>query len=130
MATPNQQPDLDVEDIVKGDVVGSGRWEILDGGTRGGMATVFRARDTRTDGEVALKVIARRYIGRFDREKRFQNEGRLAARLKGHRNIATPIETGVLADRSNRMYLAMELVRGPTLLDYISMNGPLPIEKA
>lgn len=118
------------EDIVRGDVVGSGRWEILDDGTRGGMATVFRARDTRTKGEVALKVIAKRYVGRFDREKRFQNEGRLAARLKGHRNIAAPIETGVLADRGNRMFLAMELVRGPTLLDFISMNGPLRVDKA
>lgn len=118
------------EDIVRGDVVGSGRWEILDDGTRGGMATVFRARDTRTKGEVALKVIAKRYVGRFDREKRFQNEGRLAARLKGHRNIAAPIETGVLADRGNRMFLAMELVRGPTLLDFISMNGPLRLDKA
>jgi len=134
MATQQQQQQLGrnegpPEDIVRGDIVGSGRWEILDDGTQGGMATVFRARDTRTKGEVALKVIARRYVGRFDREKRFQNEGRLAARLKGHRNIAAPIETGVLADRGNRMFLAMELVRGPTLLDFISMNGPLRVDK-
>ena len=133
MATQKQlgrDADAPPEDIRRGDIVGSGRWEILDDGTRGGMATVFRARDTRTKGEVALKVIALRYVGRFDREKRFQNEGRLAARLKGHRNIAAPIETGVLADRGNRMFLAMELVRGPTLLDFISMNGPLRVDKA
>ncbi len=118
------------EDIHPGAVVGEGRFKIFGIIGRGKMASVFRARDLRRDADVALKVLARKYVGHHDQERRFDNEARLAGRLQGHRNVVAPIESGRLDDCGGRMFLAMELVRGPTLADLVSMHGPLPVEDA
>jgi serine/threonine protein kinase len=118
------------EDIHPGAVIGEGRFKIFGIIGRGKMASVFRARDLRRNADVALKVLARKYVGHHDRERRFDNEARLAGRLQGHRNVVAPIESGRLEDCGGRMFLAMELVRGPTLADLVSMHGPLPIEDA
>lgn len=120
----------DTEDIRAGEVVADGRYRIESVLGQGGMATVFRAKDLQRGREVALKVIAQRYVGRPDREMRFENEGRFAGRLKGHRNIAAPLHVGRLAEHGGRMFLAMELARGPTLLDLVSMHGRLEIDEA
>ena len=129
-AQPPATPDP--EDIATGDVLADGTYRVEGMLGQGGMASVFRAKDLRSGREVALKVIAKRYVGRLDREKRFENEGRLAARLTGHRNIAAPLAFGKLTDpgQEGRMYLAMELARGPTLLDLVSMHGTLPVADA
>ena len=118
------------EDIHPGAVVGEGRFKIFGIIGRGKMASVFRARDLRRNTDVALKVLARKYVGHHDQERRFDNEARLAGRLQGHRNVVAPIESGRLDDCGGRMFLAMELVRGPTLADLVSMHGPLPVEDA
>jgi serine/threonine protein kinase len=118
------------EDIHPGAVVGEGRFKIFGIIGRGKMASVFRARDLRRNADVALKVLARKYVGHGDQERRFDNEARLAGRLQGHRNVVAPIESGRLEDCGGRMFLAMELVRGPTLSDLVSMHGPLPVEDA
>lgn len=121
---------LDEEDIHPGAVVGDGRFEIVGIIGRGAMASVFRARDHRKNADVALKVISRKYVGHHDRERRFENEVRLGGRLQGHRNVVAPLEAGRLDDRGGRMFLTMELVRGPTLSDLVAMHGPLQIEDA
>ncbi|MEM7159446.1 MAG: serine/threonine-protein kinase [Myxococcota bacterium] len=121
---------VDEEDIHPGAVVGEGRFEIAGIIGRGAMASVFRARDHRRDRDIALKVLARKYIGHHDRERRFENEARLGSRLQGHRNVVAPLEAGVLEDCGGRMFLAMELVRGPTLTDLVAMHGPLPVDEA
>ncbi len=118
------------EDIHPGAILGEGRFKIFGIIGRGKMASVFRARDLRRDADIALKVLARKYVGHHDRERRFDNEARLAGRLQGHRNVVAPIESGRLDDCGGRMFLAMELVRGPTLADLVSMHGPLPVEDA
>lgn len=118
------------EDIHPGAIIGEGRFKIFGIIGRGKMASVFRARDLRRDADIALKVLARKYVGHHDRERRFDNEARLAGRLQGHRNVVAPIESGRLDDCGGRMFLAMELVRGPTLSDLVSMHGPLPVEDA
>lgn len=118
------------EDIHPGAVVGEGRFKIFGIIGRGKMASVFRARDLRRNTDVALKVLVRKYVGHHDQERRFDNEARLAGRLQGHRNVVAPIESGRLDDCGGRMFLAMELVRGPTLADLISMHGPLPVDDA
>jgi len=118
------------EDIHPGAVVGEGRFKIFGIIGRGKMASVFRARDLRRNADIALKVLARKYVGHYDMERRFDNEARLAGRLQGHRNVVAPIESGRLDDQGGRMFLAMELVRGPTLADLVSMHGPLPVEDA
>jgi serine/threonine protein kinase len=118
------------EDIHPGAILGDGRFKIFGIIGRGKMASVFRARDLRRNADIALKVLARKYVGHHDRERRFDNEARLAGRLQGHRNVVAPIESGRLDDCGGRMFLAMELVRGPTLSDLVSMHGPLPIDDA
>jgi serine/threonine protein kinase len=118
------------EDIHPGAILGEGRFKIFGIIGRGKMASVFRARDLRRNTDIALKVLARKYVGHHDRERRFDNEARLAGRLQGHRNVVAPIESGRLDDCGGRMFLAMELVRGPTLADLVSMHGPLPIDDA
>ncbi len=121
---------IDEEDIHPGTVVGEGRFEIVNIIGRGKMASVFRARDLRRDTDIALKVLARKFVGRLESERRFDNEARLAGRLQGHRNVVAPSEAGRLTDRGGRMFLVMDLVRGPTLADLISMYGPLRIDDA
>lgn len=118
------------EDIHPGALLGDGRFKIFGIIGRGKMASVFRARDLRRNTDIALKVLARKYVGHHDRERRFDNEARLAGRLQGHRNVVAPIESGRLDDCGGRMFLAMELVRGPTLSDLVSMHGPLPVDDA
>jgi len=124
-ATPVEE-----EDIHPGAVIGGGRFKIFGIIGRGKMASVFRARDLRRDSDIALKVLARQFVGHHDRERRFDNEARLAGRLQGHRNVVAPIESGRLDDCAGRMFLAMELVRGPTLTDLVAMHGPLAVEDA
>jgi serine/threonine protein kinase len=118
------------EDIHPGAVIGDGRFKIFGIIGRGKMASVFRARDLRRNADIALKVLSRKYVGQYDQERRFDNEARLAGRLQGHRNVVAPLESGRLDDCGGRMFLAMELVRGPTLADLVSMHGPLPVDDA
>lgn len=74
---------------------------------KGGMGEVYRARDTRLDREVAIKVSAERFSERFDRE------ARVVASLN-HPNICALYDVGP-------NYLVMELIEGE------SPKGPLPL---
>ena len=81
----------------------------------GGMGIVYRARDIRLDRDVAVKISARQF------SMRFQREARLIASLN-HSNICHLYDVGP-------NYLVMELVEGLTLADRIKA-GPMPLEKA
>jgi len=89
------------------------------------MGEVYRARDTRLERDVALKVLPKQLI--FNREGliRFAQEARSASSLN-HPNIVTIFEIGT-ADSSP--FLAMELIDGLTLRELLE-GGPLPIRKA
>ena len=79
---------------------------------RGGMATVFRARDLKHDRTVAIKVLrpdVARESGRV--ERRFRSEIRLARRVR-HRNVCSMYGDG--EDRGLR-YICMELIEGENL---------------
>jgi serine/threonine protein kinase len=78
----------------------------------GGMGQVFRARDTRLDRKVAVKVSRAPFHARFERE------ARAIAKLN-HQHICTLYDVG-----SN--YLVMELVDGETLAERLK-KGPLPL---
>ena len=78
----------------------------------GGMGQVFRARDTRLDRNVAVKV------SRAPFQARFEREARAIAKLN-HQHICTLYDVG-----SN--YLVMELVEGETLAERLK-KGPLPL---
>lgn len=94
-----------------------GPFEIIDLLGSGGTAHVYRARQRKPDRDIALKVL------RSDRStpwlvQRFCREGKLLARLK-HHGIAQVYTTGeCVSDGGSSVYLVMELVNGPTLLNF------------
>jgi len=92
----------------------------------GGMGEVYRARDTRLERDVALKVLPEAFASDPARLARFQREARLLAALT-HPNVAVVHEVGAArADESGPQvhYLAMELLLGETLADRLA-RGPL-----
>ena len=91
----------------------------------GGMGEVYRARDSRLDRDVAVKVLRADVAGDRERLARFDREARLLAGLN-HPNIANVI--GLEGD-TDTPALVMELVDGPTLAQRIDA-GPLPLDEA
>ena len=116
--------DDDAADARIGTTIDS-RFVILGRLGRGGMGTVYRARQTSVDREVALKM-----LDHVDRDgtaaKRFFREAKLASQL-AHPNTVSIIEFG--QDGDGHMYLAMELVRGETLSALVRREGALPLER-
>ncbi len=86
----------------------------------GGMGEVCRARDTKLNREVALKVLPVAFASDPDRMSRFQREAQLLAALN-HPNIAAIYG---LEDAGAQQAIVMEMVEGDTL------TGPLPIADA
>ncbi len=92
----------------------------------GGMAVVYRARHTALHREVALKLLAPELTATADFVERFRREGRILAQLS-HPNIVTVFDAG---ESQGCYYLAMELVRGPTLAQGLSHWGPMKPRQA
>ena len=96
----------------------------------GGMGEVYRARDTRLNRDVALKVLPDAFSSDPDRLARFSREAQLLASLN-HPNIAAIY--GV-EDTAGTQALVLELVEGPTLADLIAASSgeskDLPINQA
>ena len=95
----------------------------------GGMGEVYRARDTRLDRHVALKILPESFAGDPDRLMRFEREAKTLAALN-HPHIAqihgleNPPEGG-----HHSVALVMELVEGEDLSRRIA-RGPIPIDEA
>jgi hypothetical protein len=102
----------DDEDLV-GSVI-DGRFELTGKLGKGGMGTVYRAKQISIGREVALKLIDRRLEGDVVAVKRFLREAQLASKL-AHPNTVGVIDFGQTSD--GRLYLAMELVKGKTLFE-------------
>jgi len=92
---------------------------------RGGMGEVYRARDTKLDRDVAIKVLPAVFGSDPERVVRFQREARTLAALN-HPNIAAIYG---LEERDGATALVLELVEGPTLADRIA-QGPVPLDEA
>jgi eukaryotic-like serine/threonine-protein kinase len=91
----------------------------------GGMGEVFRARDTRLNRDVAIKVLPKDFAADVDRLRRFEQEAKTLAALN-HPNVLTIHDAGV---HEGAPYLVSELLEGKTLRD--EMNGAaLPVRKA
>jgi serine/threonine-protein kinase len=97
---------------------------------RGGMATVYLARDLRYDRPVALKVLHPE-LGQTLGPERFQREIRLAARLQ-HPHILTVLDSGqtALPDGPPRLWFTMPYVDGETLRARLRRERQLPVEDA
>ena len=91
----------------------------------GGMGEVYRARDTKLDRDVALKVLPEAFTQDPDRLARFQREAEVLASLN-HPNIAAIYG---LEEADGTRALVLELVEGPTLADCIA-KGPIPLDEA
>jgi Tol biopolymer transport system component len=95
----------------------------------GGMGEVYRARDTRLDREVAIKVLSFERDTAPDARQRFEREARAISRLS-HPRICTIHDVGVAAlDGSDVPFLVMELLDGETLAARMA-RGPLSVEQA
>ncbi len=103
----------------------SGRYELGRELGRGGMATVFAARDLRHDREVALKLLPP-HIAMALGPERFLREIEVTARLS-HPHILTLLDSGQAAGLP---YYVMPLARGGSLRGRLDLDGPLPVDEA
>ena len=96
-----------------------GRYAVTARIAHGGMATVYRATDTRLDREVALKVMHVELARDDDFVRRFIGEAKSVARLS-HQNVVAVYDQG--AD-GPFLYLAMEYIHGRTLRQLLRERG-------
>jgi serine/threonine-protein kinase len=101
------------------------RYEVQRELGRGGMATVFLARDLKHDREVAIKVLHPDLAATLGGD-RFLREIRLAAKLQ-HPHILGLYDSGTSGDL---MYYMMPFVRGESLRDKLDREGMLPVDEA
>jgi Tol biopolymer transport system component len=89
------------------------------------MGEVYRARDTRLERDVAIKVLPQLVLSEPERLQRFEVEAKAAAALN-HPNILAVYQMGTYAGVP---YLVSELLEGMTLAETVR-RGPLPLRKA
>ena len=102
-----------------------GSYSILSALGAGGMGEVYRARDTKLNRDVAIKVLPESVANDPDRLARFDREASVLASLN-HHHIA---QIYGVEDSNGVRALVMELVEGPTLADRIA-QGALPLDEA
>jgi Tol biopolymer transport system component/tRNA A-37 threonylcarbamoyl transferase component Bud32 len=112
-----------------------GAYEILSLLGAGGMGEVYRARDTRLNRDVAIKVLPEAFVHDADRLARFKREAQVLASLN-HPHICALYHIDEASNPQSRIpnpdrvqFLVLELVDGPTLADRIA-QGPIPIDEA
>ena len=99
-----------------------GAYEILSALGAGGMGEVFRARDTRLDRTVAIKILPAEFADNAELKTRFEREARAISQIN-HPHICALHDVG----RAEGVeYLVLEFIEGETLSDRIA-KGPLPI---
>jgi len=101
-----------------------GPYEILSPAGAGGMGEVYRARDTRLERTVAIKVLPEQFSQNPDLKQRFEREARAISSLN-HPNICTLYDVG---HQDGTDYLVMEYIEGESLSSRL-MRGPLPVEQ-
>ncbi len=101
-----------------------GPYEIVSPVGAGGMGEVYRARDTRLDRTVAIKVLHSHLSNNPDLRQRFEREARAVSSLS-HPHICTLHDVG---HQDGTDYLVMEYLEGETLASRLE-KGPLPIEQ-
>ena len=108
-----------------GEMLG-GRYEIIDKIGTGGMATVYKAKDTLLNRFVAIKVLRDALEGEEKIVENFIHEAQAAASLV-HNNIVSVYDVG---EENGLNYMVMEYVDGITLKQYIKEKGALPWQEA
>src|SRR3990170_3145437 len=105
-----------------------GPYEIVSPLGAGGMGEVYRAKDTRLDREVAIKVLPETFARDPERVARFQREAKVLASLN-HPHIAAIYG---FEEANAVRFLVLELVEGDTLADRLKAPGVpgLPVDEA
>jgi eukaryotic-like serine/threonine-protein kinase len=98
-----------------------GPYEVQSSLGAGGMGEVYRARDTRLDRIVALKILPATFSKDSERLHRFQDEARILSTLS-HPNVLAIFDVG---EQDGIRYLVSEFLEGQTLRERLS-TGPLP----
>jgi serine/threonine protein kinase len=101
-----------------------GPYEVISPAGAGGMGEVYRARDTRLDRTVAIKILPAHLSSNPEAKQRFDREARAISSLN-HPNICTLYDVG---HQDGMDYLVMEFLEGQTLADRLA-KGPLPPEQ-
>jgi serine/threonine protein kinase/Tol biopolymer transport system component len=102
-----------------------GPYEILAPIGAGGMGEVYRARDTRLNRTVAIKVLPTEFAENPERRARFEREAKAVSAFM-HPHICTLYDIG---REGGVDYLVLEYLEGETVADRLK-RGPLPIEQA
>src|SRR4029453_15461313 len=102
-----------------------GSYEILAAVGAGAMGEVYRARDTRLDRDVAIKILPEAFAADAERVARFQREAKVLASLN-HPHIAAIYG---LEDAEGVKALVMELVEGDDLAQRLG-RGAIPLDEA
>ena len=111
-----------------GDLIGvliADRYRISEPLDRGGMADVYRARDTSHGRDVAVKFL-REDISSVIGSERFRREISIAATLS-HPHIVPLFDSG---EWNRRLYYVMPFVQGRNLRQVLDRDGPLPVPRA
>ena len=106
----------------------AGRYRLDSRLGAGGMSTVFMALDTVLERPVAVKLLAEHLADDEAFVARFRREALAAARLQ-HPNIVQVFDSG-LDEPSERHYIVMEYVEGPSCADLIRDQGVLDVDQA
>jgi len=101
-----------------------GPYEIVSPVGAGGMGEVYRARDTRLDRTVAIKILPAQFSSDPVRKQRFEREARAVSALN-HPHICTLHDVG---SQDGTEFLVMEYLEGETLAARLE-KGPLPVEQ-
>ena len=101
-----------------------GPYEILSSAGTGGMGEVYRARDTRLDRTVAIKIISGDVARTPELRQRFEREARAISSLS-HPHICALHDIGEIDGTD---YMVMEFLEGECLADRLA-KGPLPTEQ-
>ncbi len=112
-------------DNLEGTIV-DGKYEVVETIGKGGMGTVYRARQFPIGREVALKVLRRDYLEDHKGVTRFVREAQAASILKS-RYSAMLHDFGLAPE--GFLYYTMELATGRLLSDIIDRDGPISIER-
>ena len=102
-----------------------GPYEILSPLGAGGMGEVYKARDTRLDRTVAIKVLPEHVASDPDLKQRFEREAKTISSLN-HPHICTLYDIG---EQDGIDFLVMEYLEGETLMDRAA-RGPMPVTEA
>ncbi|RGS32146.1 Stk1 family PASTA domain-containing Ser/Thr kinase [Eubacterium sp. AF22-8LB] len=102
------------------------RYEILSLIGQGGMADVYKARDTILNRVVAIKVLRAKLSDDAMALVRFQREASAASRLS-HPNVVDIYDVG---EYEGMHYIVMEFIRGRTLKELIAQRGALDVDEA